>query len=166
MFARFREVTLVDEHNDVGRLEDLLRLLPVFMKRLGEAFHRESGTTHRFTHAQFRVLVLASKRDEWRMSDLAKKMALSPGSLTLMMDRLIEDGLISRGRSEKDRRVVIVRITAKGQAMLQERRAGLNRLATSYIRRLSPPEREELLAAVGVIVRFLERHVTNTDSPF
>lgn len=155
----------MEESHDIGRLEDLLRLLPVFLKRLGEAFHRESDTAHRFTHAQFRVLVLASKRDEWRMSDLAKRMALSPGSLTLMMDRLIEDGLISRGRSEKDRRVVIVRITVQGQAMLEERRAGLHRLAAAYIRRLSPPEREEFLSAVGVMVRFLEKHVTNTDSP-
>lgn len=156
----------MDELHDVGRLEDLLRLLPVLMKRLGEAFHRESHTAHRFTHAQFRVLVLASKRDEWRMSDLASRMALSPGSLTLMMDRLIEDGLISRGRSEEDRRVVIVRITDKGRLMLAERRAGLNRLAAGYISRLSPPEREELLHAVGTIVRFLEKHVADPTSPY
>jgi MarR family transcriptional regulator, organic hydroperoxide resistance regulator len=156
----------MEEHHDVGRLEDLLRLLPVFMKRLGEAFHRESGSVHRFTHAQFRVLVLTSKRDEWRMSDLANKMALSPGSLTLMMDRRIEDGLISRGRSEADRRVVIVRITEQGRAMIAERRAHLNRLAAAYIARLSPPERDELLQAVGTIVRFLEKHVTNSASPF
>lgn len=155
----------MEELHDLGRLEDLLRLLPVFMKRLGEAFHRESGAAHRFTHAQFRVLVLASKRDAWRMSDLANRMALSPGSLTLMMDRLIEDGLISRGRSDKDRRVVTVRITEKGRAMLAERRTGLNRLAAAYIARLSPSERDELLDAVGTIVRFLEKHVTNVDSP-
>lgn len=155
----------VDEVRDLGRLEDFLRLLPVFFKRLGQSFHEQSDTSRRFTHAQYRVLSLASKRDHWRMSDLAKRMALSPGSLTLMMDRLIEDGLISRGRNDRDRRVVIVRITDKGRALLAERRAGLHRAAATYVQRLSDSERKELLAAINTVVQFLERHVTDFGPP-
>jgi|GEM_PF-771802 len=154
-----------DEVRDLGRLEDFLRLFPVFFKRLGQSFHEQTDTARRFTHAQYRVLALANRRDHWRMSDLAKRMALSPGSLTLMMDRLIEDGLISRGRSDKDRRVVIVRITEKGRSLLLERRAGLHRMAAGYISRLSDSEREELLQAISTLVRFLERHVTNCEPP-
>jgi DNA-binding MarR family transcriptional regulator len=155
----------LDEVKDLGRLEDLLRLLPVFLKRLGQSFHEQSDTSRRFTHAQYRVLALACNRDHWRMSDLARRMDLSPGSLTLMMDRLIEDGLISRGRSEEDRRVVIVRITEKGRSLLGERRAGLYRMAAGYVARLSPPERQELLKAIATVVGFLERHVTNSEPP-
>ena len=149
-----------DDAIDLKYLEDFLRLMPVFFKRLAESFHDQADVGRRFTHAQYRVLLLASKCDHWRMSDLAHRMALSPGSLTLMMDRLIEDGLISRGRSQADRRVVIVRITEQGQAMLTQRRAALHQMAAAYIRRLPPAEREELVNALGVIVRFLEQHVT------
>jgi DNA-binding MarR family transcriptional regulator len=150
----------MDREHNVEHLDSFLRLMPVFVKRLGESFHAQDDPGRRFTHAQFRVLMLASSRDHWRMSDLAHRMALSPGSLTLMMDRLIEDGLISRGRSETDRRVVIVRITEKGREMLAQRRRGLHRAAADLIARLPADEQDELSAALGAVVRFLERHVS------
>jgi len=154
----------MSQDQDVRYLEDFLRLMPVFWKRLGESFHCQDDPGRRFTHAQFRVLMLTSHRDHWRMSDLAQRMALSPGSLTLMMDRLIEDGLISRGRSDSDRRVVIVRITPKGREMLASRRRALHRAATDHISRLAESERAEVIAAMGTMVRFLERYVADPTS--
>lgn len=130
------------------------------MKRLAHSFQDNVDAAHRFTHAQFRVLVLTAQKEHWRMSDLAHRMALSPGSLTLMMDRLIEDGLISRGRSQEDRRVVIVQITPKGREMLEARRRGLHEVVKAYIAKLPAAEREELVQALGTVARFLERHVS------
>ena len=92
------------------------------------------------------------------MSDLAHRMALSPGSLTLMMDRLIEDGLISRGRSQEDRRVVIVKVTDRGRAMLDARRKALHALVAREIAKLPQAERDELASAMGTFVRFLEKY--------
>lgn len=145
---------------DVKYLEDFLRLMPVLFKRLAHSFQDQDDSRRRFTHAQFRVLMLAAGREHWRMSDLAHRMSLSPGSLTLMMDRLIEDGLIERGRSEQDRRVVSVRITDRGREMLAQRREALHRTAADYVSRLPAAEREELIGALGIIVRFLEKHVS------
>jgi DNA-binding MarR family transcriptional regulator len=150
----------MDELGQVKHLDDFLRLVPVFMKRLSHSFHDDADAVHRFTHAQFRVLVLTAQRESWRMSDLAHRMALSPGSLTLMMDRLIEDGLISRGRSEQDRRVVIVQITEKGREILAARRRGLHGVVASYIAKMPPKEREDLVQALGTVAKFLERHVS------
>ncbi len=150
----------MDEPGHVRHLDDFLRLIPVFMKRLSHSFHDNVEAAHRFTHAQFRVLALTAHREHWRMSDLAHHMALSPGSLTLMMDRLIDDGLISRGRSQEDRRVVIVQITEKGRQMLEERRHGLHEVAASYIAKLPAAERDELIQALGTVAKFLERHVS------
>jgi DNA-binding MarR family transcriptional regulator len=147
----------VDELHEAALLERFLRVLPVFLKRLDSALHEQSDTHRRFTHAQFRVLVLVAEHDQWRMSDLARRMLLSPGSLTLMMDRLIQEELIARGRSESDRRVVVVRITDKGRDMLVGRRAALRRMAEQHIFALPEGERRELLQAIGVLVRFLER---------
>lgn len=149
----------MDRERNVEHLDSFLRLMPVFLKRLAESFHAQDDPGRRFTHAQFRVLMLASSRDHWRMSDLAHRMALSPGSLTLMMDRLIEDGLISRGRSQADRRVVIVSITDRGRDMLAERRRGLHSAAADLIARLPGAEQAELMEALGTVVRFLERHL-------
>jgi DNA-binding MarR family transcriptional regulator len=151
---------LMDEVGQVKYLDEFLRLVPLFFKRLAHSLPpADEASTHRFTHAQFRVLELTSHKPHWRMSDLAHRMALSPGSLTLMMDRLIEDGLISRGRSQEDRRVVIVQVTDKGRSMLAERRRALHEIVAAEITKLPLQQRDELAAAMGTIVRFLERYV-------
>ena len=48
------------------------------------------------------------------MSAIAKKLNITVGSLTTAMNSLVNKGYVERHRSEKDRRVVFVRLTQKG----------------------------------------------------
>ncbi len=53
-----------------------------------------------------------------RMSELAEVTQQSAGTLTGIVDRLIEDGLVGRVRDTDDRRVVQVVLTATGEERL------------------------------------------------
>lgn len=53
-----------------------------------------------------------------RMSELAEITQQSAGTLTGIVDRLIEDGLVARVRDVEDRRVVQVTLTAHGEERL------------------------------------------------
>lgn len=53
-----------------------------------------------------------------RMSELAEITQQSAGTLTGIVDRLIEDGLVGRVRDVDDRRVVQVTLTAQGEERL------------------------------------------------
>lgn len=48
------------------------------------------------------------------MSAIAKKLKITVGSLTTAMNSLVNKAYVERHRSEKDRRVVYVRLTEKG----------------------------------------------------
>jgi DNA-binding MarR family transcriptional regulator len=54
-----------------------------------------------------------------RMSELAEVTQQSAGTLTGIVDRLIEDGLVARVRDADDRRVVQVALTPMGQERMQ-----------------------------------------------
>lgn len=54
-----------------------------------------------------------------RMSELADVTQQSAGTLTGIVDRLIEDGLVARVRDADDRRVVQVALTTTGNERLQ-----------------------------------------------
>lgn len=54
-----------------------------------------------------------------RMSDLAEITQQSAGTLTGIVDRLIEDGLVGRVRDVEDRRVVQVALTEAGRQRLR-----------------------------------------------
>ena len=53
--------------------------------------------------------------DGMTLSDLSKRMMVSNGNVTGLVDRLVEQGLINRRPSPKDRRAQIVSLTAEGR---------------------------------------------------
>ncbi|HWQ63603.1 MAG TPA: MarR family transcriptional regulator [Methanospirillum sp.] len=58
--------------------------------------------------AQGRILFALWKGDGIPIRELAKRTKLQKSTLTSMLDRLEQDGLIIRNPSEKDRRVILI----------------------------------------------------------
>lgn len=88
-----------------------------------------------------------------RMSTLAEITQQSAGTLTGIVDRLINDGLVERARNIGDRRVVEVALTDEGQARLERviaaRSEGMRRILAQFA--------EEDLEQFEVLLgRFLE----------
>ena len=54
-----------------------------------------------------------------RPTDVARWVQRSPNSVSMMVDRMVRAGLIKRARDTKDRRVVRLTITAKGEEALK-----------------------------------------------
>ncbi len=63
--------------------------------------------------AQGRIMFVLWQEDGISISDLAKKTSLGKSTLTSMLDRLEGMGYVTRVRSEKDRRSVLIKRTEK-----------------------------------------------------
>jgi DNA-binding MarR family transcriptional regulator len=72
------------------------------------------------THPQYLVMLALWERDSRSISDLGSTLQLEPATLTPLLKRLQAAGLISRGRSEEDERVVRVTLTAAGHALREQ----------------------------------------------
>ena len=55
-----------------------------------------------------------------RPSDLASYMERSPNSVSMLVDRMVKAGLVKRTRDRKDRRVVNVTLTGKGEKAVEQ----------------------------------------------
>lgn len=86
-----------------------------------------------------------------RMSDLAQCAQTSQASLTGIVDRLEERGLVERVRSQEDRRVVDVTLTADGREEMRRVEAKLLGSLDLALTPLSTKERRELLALIRLI---------------
>lgn len=53
------------------------------------------------------------------MSNVAKRLRITVGSLTICIDRLVSKGYVKRVNDEFDRRKVIIELTKKGEEVLQ-----------------------------------------------
>jgi DNA-binding MarR family transcriptional regulator len=71
------------------------------------------------TLPQFDVLVQLSRKEEGlSFVELSRKLLVTSGNLTGIIDRLERDSLVSREPDNSDRRVVRIRLTAKGTELV------------------------------------------------
>lgn len=79
---------------------------------LREKLRLEHGTTL----PRFDVMAALERRpDGLKMSELSRRLMVSNGNVTGIVDRLVEDGLVVRVEVEGDRRATRVRLTNEGR---------------------------------------------------
>ncbi|KIN70291.1 Transcriptional regulator, MarR family [Sulfitobacter noctilucae] len=106
------------------RLRTWLRLLRV--TRSTENQLREfMRLNHETTLPRFDVMAaLYSSPDPMKMSDLSKRLLVSNGNASTVVNRLEKDGLVQRTAEQQDRRVVLVDLTPEGRRQFQAQAKG------------------------------------------
>ena len=66
----------------------------------------------------FRVLEALLHKGPLPVNTIGPKVHLTPGSISVAVDRLLENGLVSRAESPDDRRVRIVALTKAGKDLI------------------------------------------------
>lgn len=72
------------------------------------------------TYPQYLVLMILWEEDGMPVNDIAKKLILNTNTITPLLKRMEQQGIIKRKRSKQDERKVIVQLTAKGKALQEE----------------------------------------------
>lgn len=67
--------------------------------------------------SQFVLLQILRKKGPKKVSELAEEMFVTLSAITGLSDKLVKNEFISRERSEKDRRIVQLVITEKGEQL-------------------------------------------------
>jgi DNA-binding MarR family transcriptional regulator len=86
------------------------------------AFSRAASSAAGVTPEQYQVMLVikADASGAVMMRDLAEQMLLKPHGAVQMVDRLVGNGLVERHDSPTDGRIVLVSLTAKGSAVLEQ----------------------------------------------
>jgi MarR family transcriptional regulator, 2-MHQ and catechol-resistance regulon repressor len=92
---------------------------------LMKAFHSLSACSSRdwrdsgLGDSDFRVMEVLLHKGPLPVNAMGPKVFLTPGSISMAVDRLYERGLVSRVDSEADRRVRVVDLTVKGRTLIR-----------------------------------------------
>lgn len=124
--------------------EAMLNLL-VAASHVRERIDRVCGE-HGITNAQFNVLrILKGAYPEgYPRCEIAVRMLEKAPDVTRLIDRLEDQGLAERVRSEQDRRLSITRITAKGLELLEQVNPRVEEVHDYFADRISLKDRREL----------------------
>ena len=89
------------------------------------------------------------------LGELAAVERVQPPSMTRIVSRLEELGLVTRETDEVDRRVARARLTAAGTKFLQRNRTRRNAYLAARLGKLDAAETEALVAALPVLEKLL-----------
>jgi DNA-binding MarR family transcriptional regulator len=91
-----------------------------------------------------RMLYLGSRSH----SAIGEELGISLSAVTQLVNRLEREGIVERVEDESDRRIKIVRLTAKGQAMMRERQERRVNGVVDVLSKLSTAEQETILTSL------------------
>ncbi|HEY5519459.1 MAG TPA: MarR family transcriptional regulator [Candidatus Limnocylindrales bacterium] len=115
------------------------------------------------TMAQMRVLMLLVTIGPTHMSELAGALRISLSTLSGLVDRLVESGLVSRHTDDHDRRQVIVSLSADGVQFLDYfQEVGVSHLRELLLR-LSPDEVRSVTTTLDLLMS--AAHELPTEEP-
>ncbi|MFH2123896.1 MAG: MarR family transcriptional regulator [Pseudomonadota bacterium] len=102
--------------------------------------------------AQMHAIEIVGHGGLLRMKELAGKMGVTTGTLTVMVDRLQEQGLLKRTPHATDRRSWLVELTESGRELFAQHHQYHLRLTEEITATLSDQEREMFSSILEKVV--------------
>ncbi|HYH09479.1 MAG TPA: MarR family transcriptional regulator [Thermoanaerobaculia bacterium] len=96
-------------------------------------FDREAQQKYGISAAQMFVLHALSEENVLSLNELAERTATDQSSASVVVQRLVDAGYVSRVQKKEDRRRVELRLTARGRTV---------------IRKSPPPAQQKILSAI------------------
>jgi DNA-binding MarR family transcriptional regulator len=115
---------------------------------LGLAVQSLEAAPVEVTPTQHRVLVLLAAHGEQAVGDIAAELGVNPSNATRHCDRLQRLGLVQRGRSPEDGRVVRVALTVEGRRVVDAVTARRRRDVRRVLDAMGDDDRDAVLAAL------------------
>ncbi len=105
------------------------------------------------TIAQLKNLLLIADMGSTNFRKLAEALGVTPSNVTGIVDRLVEQGLVSREENPEDRRVMTLQATDSGRALLSGLKESGIKHMTRILSSLSLEELAALAKGLSALVR-------------
>ena len=139
------------------QLEADVKAIERTMLQLGWATHRQLHhelAEYNLTVSQFAALrALQGFENGCTMSELAEAARQISATMTGIVDRLVERGVIDRQRDPADRRSVRISLTEDGTELLETIRQQKRVRLRQFLAELSPSERQDFVRMIGMYLK-------------
>ena len=121
-------------------------------RTLRHEFHglmQDSG----FTFPQLSVISILAKNGKQKVGDISEKMGLSDSTVSGILDRLEQKGMIERKRNKDDRRVVKIYLSKGSQEICQEFHRKREEYFSHLLKELSEQEINDIIKGLEILNR-------------
>ncbi len=113
------------------------------------------------TNNDMHIIEAIGVGESQNMSAVAKIMLVTVGTLTIAINNLVKKGYVSRVRSEKDRRVVLLKLTDKGRSAYNHHKKFHEDMIEAIISDLNSDEQQVLSKALTKLNQFFKSRLVS-----
>lgn len=108
--------------------------------------------------AQLKSLLMISHKENTNYKSLANDLNVTPGDVTGIVERLVEQGLVVRIPNPDDRRVTWLQVTPEGLELLTNLMEVHRRYMVQILKYMPEEDLQSLLRGSSAFIRALEQH--------
>lgn len=133
---------MIDQNQIQAFSQTLRRLGVLFMKVAGQ-----QSTAHTtFSKQELLAVGVLGVSGACRMGEIAEHLGVGQSAITPLVDKLEEQDVVQRRRSDEDRRVWLAELTEKGEQIFRQENEVYQQIAREMLAPLSASERDTLIA--------------------
>jgi MarR family transcriptional regulator, organic hydroperoxide resistance regulator len=114
---------------------------------------RDPKTKHVLSAHQASILDHLDEREPLALLDLARHMGVTPSTMSLHVERLVQRGYVSRGRDAKDGRRLNLKISVAGVRVREAKSVLDPSRVRALLARLSAEEQDAGIAGLALLAR-------------
>lgn len=136
-------------------IKEIIELQQQVNRALGE-YAPEAWLELDLTIAQLKSLLFIAGQEVTNFKKLAAALAVTPASVTGIVDRLVEQGLVSRTENPEDRRMLLLKATERGATLLTKLRESRISHVSEILAQLSMEELSALAQGLTALASAAE----------
>ena len=143
--------------SETKEIRDILRLQDELVRHRA-VWDAEPWMELDMSTPQLKALLLIFEEAGIRMRELAHKLGGSFSNATVLVDRLVDRGLVERLADPQDRRVVLVRTTEGGQRLIEQLITSWRTLSVPLLETLAPKDLSTVHEALRILLRAAQQN--------
>lgn len=141
----------------MNRVEQIVNEISMLMPKMVRRMHRGNIAYSDIPISQLTIMMAVAEQGITQATKLCKEMKVSAPSITGIVDRLVRTNYIKRIPDKKDRRVINLTLTEKGQKEIKVLRDRMCKRWKLILMELGPEDREVYLSLMKKILVILEK---------
>ena len=138
---------------------DLIVETVIYLQTEGRRLARQNCAKVGVSPTQLNVIKLIDQLGELSLSELAMRLATQNATVTGIIDRMDEAGLVTRKQSPEDRRVWRVRLTERGQKIARNVEVGPWEILRRAVDALDRKKQQQLVALLREVATFVAAEI-------
>lgn len=137
--------------------DNLLEFTALFHSKIGKIFRTTDYKEYHCNKNQNRAIMILGRHKYLSPSTLGNYLGMRKGSLTTLIDSLIEKDLVSRKSDEKDRRRYLLSLTEKGESYMKYQKDVFNDATKILYENLNKKEIESFSKSMEIVVDLMKK---------